>query len=75
MKEFNLKEDDKQNLIYYLDNCKYKSESSLIVNLLLEIQFDIKNNKNYIIGENDLMLMINSIYCMSKEIKELTQGK
>jgi hypothetical protein len=75
IKEFNINENDKNNLIYYLDNSTYNPEPELIINLLLEYQFNINNNKKYIIKENDLQLLVNSIYCMSSELKELRKKK
>lgn len=76
LKEFNLTEEDKCNLIEYLDKSEYsKPEASLLIDITLEYEFDIKNNKNYLIKETELQLMVNSIFVMSNEIKQLRKRK
>lgn len=69
-KIFNLNIEDKNNMIEYLINSKYKTNPQLMINLELEYSLDINNETNYIINENELMLMINTIYSMSKELKK-----
>jgi len=76
LKEFNLTEEDKCNLIEYLDKSEFnKPEASLLVSLSLEYEFGIIDTSNYLIKETELQLLVNSVYCMSNEIKQLRKRK
>ena len=75
IKEWEIKEHDRNNMMDYIINSEYSPEASLVVDMSLKYEFDMEEKEQLLIKKSDLQLMVNSIFLMSKEIDKLRRKR
>lgn len=75
IKEWEIKEHDRNNMMNYIINSEYSPEASLVVDMSLKYEFDMEEKEQLLIKKSDLQLMVNSIFLMSKEIDKLRRKR